>query len=161
MSNTPQQSGHKAEQGAVMQTQPGSQQDRMLPPGEQAQPGMMLPNPAEPYAPVEIPPRADASSFVRAMGAAKPPGYPKMKYHPVHGGISVKDAGEEGALQPPTDWFDSAELADAARTWTEAEIVRQNNLRRKLEVLDEAGHPIVRNSVQADEALRGAKVEPL
>ena len=161
MSNTPQQSGHKAEQGAVMQTQSGSQQDRMLPPGEQAQPGMMLPNPAEPYAPVEIPPRAYASSFVRAMGAAKPPGYPKMKYHPVHGGISVKDAGEEGALQPPTDWFDSAELADAARTWTEAEIVRQNNLRRKLEVLDEAGHPIVRNSVQADEALRGAKVEPL
>lgn len=158
MTNTPHQESHKAEQGAVMT---GS----ATPPGgmgqQQAKPGTMLPNPAEPYAPVAIPERADASSFVKAVGDQKPQGYPKLKYHPVHGGVVIKDPGEEGALQPPTDWFDSAELADAARTWTEAEIVRQNNLRRKLEVLDEAGHPIVRNSVQADEALRGAKVEPL
>lgn len=149
----------KEQARAQTQAQPPPPQPLTAQP--EVRPGDQLPNPAEPYAPVRIPDRQDASSFVKAKGPGAPSGYPKMKYHPVHGGIEVKDGEEEGALQPKTDWFDTAELADAARTWTEAEIVRQHNLRQKLETLDEAGHPIVRNSVQADESLRRGKPEPL
>ena len=61
---------------------------------------------------------------------------------------------------PPVDG-DDPELADAARTWTEAEAARHYNMRRKLDVLQDAGHPVVRNSVQADEALRRGQTEPL
>lgn len=147
-------------------SQPPTNQSQHNPPAsaQEAKPGSTIANPAEPYASTKIPERADASSFVKAAAGlvpAPPVLFPKIKYHPVHGGVTVKDAKEEGALFPPTDWFDSAELADAARTWTEAEIVRQNNLREKLKVLDDAGHPVVRNSVQSDEAIRRAQTEPL
>lgn len=142
-------------------------QDQALSPEDRlrqqaAEPGSRVPNPAEPYAVTEIPERADASSFLRAAGdRPQPTDYPKVKYHPVHGGVIVKSAEEEGGLVPKTDWFDSPELADAARTWTEAEAARHYNMRRKLDVLEDAGHPVVRNSVQADEALRRGQTEPL
>jgi hypothetical protein len=138
-------------------------QDRNVTP-DRPPPGTRLANPAEPYATTEVKERPDASSFVKAADSAerKPPtDYPKIRYHPVHGGITVKDAAEEGALQPKTDWFDSPELADAARTYTEAEIVRTNNQMAKLKALEEAGHPIVRDSVQADESIRRGYPEPL
>jgi len=129
---------------------------------QQAEPGSELPNPAEPYASTRVPERLEAKAFMReGFDPQHPPGYPKMRYHPVHGGVIVQNAGEEGGLEPKTDWFDTPELADAARTWTEAEIVRQHNLREKLKTLDDRGLKTVRNSVQADEALRNAKVEPL
>ena len=128
----------------------------------QAQPGQRIQNPAQPLADTEIPPRADASSFMReGADTTHPSGYPKLKYHPVHGGIVVKDPGEESNLFPKTDWFDSPELADAARTHTEAEIVRVNNQMVKLRELEERGHPVVRNSVQSDESIRNAYPEPL
>lgn len=135
---------------------------RMTP--DRPPPGTMITNPAEPYAATEVPERPDASSFVKVAGGAEyktPIGYPKIRYHPVHGGVTVKDAAEEGALQPKTDWFDTPELADAARTWTEAVVAWTNNQNRKLEVLKEAGHPIVRDSVQADESIRRGYPEPL
>jgi hypothetical protein len=125
-------------------------------------PGTRVANPAQPYADTEVPERKDASSFLRAgHDSTHPQGYPKLKYHPVHGGVTVKDQGEEAALVPPTDWFDTPELADLARTHTEAEAVRTYNQMVKLEELKERGHPVVRNSVQSDEAIRRAQTEPL
>jgi hypothetical protein len=150
------QQEHERQQRAAQaqQAQPGQ-------PG-QAQPGTKLPNPAQPYAPTDVPVRPDASSFMRAgYAATHPDGYPKLKYHPVHGGIEVKDQGEEAGLYPKTDWFDTPELADAARTHTEAEQVRFHNQIVKLHELEEKEHPIVRNSVQSDEAVRRAQTEPL
>jgi hypothetical protein len=127
-----------------------------------APPGTRVANPAQPYADTVVPERRDASAFLRAgADTTHPQGYPKLKYHPVHGGITVKDQGEEAALYPVSDWFDSAELADLARTHTEAEAVRTHNQIAKLKELEEKGLPVVRNSVQSDEAIRRAQIEPL
>jgi hypothetical protein len=127
-----------------------------------AKPGTRVANPAEPYAATKAPERRDAKSFLRAgADTTHMSGYPKLKYHPVHGGIEVKDPGEESQLYPKTDWFDSPELADAARTHTEAEIVRVHNQLEKLKELEAKGHPVVRNSVQSDESIRRAYPEPL
>lgn len=157
-------SEHKGQQtGQQGQNQTAAQRAQQAQ-GQDVKPGSKIPNPAEPYAPTEVPERAGADSFKRvaAQGGPQPaPGYPKLKYHPVHGGVEIKDAEEEACLMPKTDWFDTPELADAARTWTEAEIVRQHNLRAKLKELDDAGHPMVRNSVQSDEAIRSGRLEPL
>ena len=128
--------------------------------GQGAEPGDKLANPAQPYATTTVPERAEASAFLQDAPAT-PPGYPKIKYHPVHGGVTVNDAGEEAGLLPKTDWFDSAELADAARTWTEAEAVRVHNQQAKLKELLDKGLPVIRNSVQADEAIRRSQAEPL
>jgi hypothetical protein len=129
---------------------------------QQATKGTRLANPAEPYAVTEQPPRAEAKAFMReGAEGVHPSGYPKMKYHPVHGGVEVTEPGQESALYPKTDWFDSPELADAARTHTEAEIVRIKNQLAKLETLDKLGLPVVRNSVQADESIRRSQAEPL
>jgi len=124
----------------------------------QAEPGSQLPNPAEPYARTVVPERASASVFTEGQ-AAGPSGYPKVKFHPVHGGVTVNTAEEEGGLVPKTDWFDSPELADMARTYTEAEVARTSNQLEKLKTLE--GKPIVRNSAQADEAVRRGQTEPL
>jgi hypothetical protein len=147
--------------------QQGQQEGQNQQPGpqagiEQAQPGSQISNPAQPYAMTTVPERRDASAFLRAgADTTHPQGFPKVKYHPVHGGITVKDPGEEAALMPPTDWFDSAELADLARTHTEAEAARVHNQMVKLEELKEKDLPVVRNSVQADEAIRRGLTEPL
>lgn len=123
-----------------------------------AKPGTKLPNPAEPYATTTVPERPTASVFTEGV-AAGPSGYPKVRFHPVHGGVTVNSPEEEGGLVPKTDWFDSPELADLARTWTEAEVARVSNQLEKLKTLE--GKPIVRNSAQADEAIRRGQTEPL
>ena len=79
----------------------------------------------------------------------------------MHGGVELKNPNEEAGLMSPSDWFDTPEEADAARTWTEAAMASAHNTRAKLQALDEAGRAIVRNSVQADQAIRGGKTEPL
>ena len=123
------------------------------------EPGAELANPAEPLAATKVPDRADASAYV-APGAVAP-GFPRMKFHPVHGGVEIKTPDELAGLQPATDWFDTAEAADAARTWTEAHVAMTQNSRAKLGAHDEAGHTVVRNSVQADESVRRGLTEPL
>jgi hypothetical protein len=89
-------------------------------------------------------------------------GFPKTKYHPVHGAVTVTDPNEEASLAgPATDWFDTPELADKSRTWTEAHMAGAANTRAKLAALDAAGLPIVRNSAAAHEAIRKGTPEPL
>ena len=123
------------------------------------EPGTEIANPAQPLAPTKVPGPADAASFITKVEAFS--GYPKTKYHPVHGAITLNNPNEEAGLATPNDWFDTAGQADAARTWTEAAVVQANNTRAKLATLDDAGHPIVRNSVQAHEATRAGTPEPL
>jgi hypothetical protein len=157
-----QQERHDQQRGAHTEAEGPAAQTAQAAARQEARPGTRVANPAQPYADTVVPERPDASAFLRAgANTTHPDGYPKLKYHPVHGGITVKDQGEEAALYPPTDWFDSAELADMARTHTEAEAVRMHNQMVKLEELKEKELPVVRNSVQADEAIRLARAEPL
>ena len=121
-------------------------------------PKPVLPNPAEPAAPTVEPPEPDNRSLV---GKAPLSGFPKTKYHPVHGRVVVNDPNEEASLSPPTDYFDTPGEADMHRTATEAWTTHANNINSKLRMHDEAGHQVVRNSVQADEALRQGAAEPL
>jgi hypothetical protein len=123
------------------------------------QPGAKLLNPSQPLAPTIVPPPADVSKFLAEGQAAS--GFPKKLYHPVHGEIEVKDPNEEAKLQTRRDWFDTPELADAARTATEAWMAHQNNLQAKLRGHQEAGQAVVRNSNQADQSIRSGQPEPL
>ena len=128
----------------------------------QPKPGDKVANPAHPEAPTEVPPDYPNAADVFGEGApGAPTAYPKVKFHPIYGGVRVSDASEEGLLQPPYAWFDSAELADMARTYTEAEQVRTHNQLRKLKELEDAGLPVVSSSVQAEEAVRRGMAEPL
>ena len=140
-------------------TEPANEPGTEPAPGTEPEPGTELPNPAQPLAPTQVPEAASAKSFLNTAQA--PAGFPTMRYHPVHGGIPIADPNELASLQPASDWFDSPEKADAARTYTEATVAHAHNMRSKLGVLDDAGHPIVRNSVQADEAIRRGAAEPL
>ena len=128
------------------------------PPPAAPEPGQELSNPAQPLAPTVVPEPASSAAFITPGVTA---GYPKTKFHPVHGAVELKDANEEAGLMSPTDWFNTPEEADAARTWTEANIAGAHNTRAKMQALDEAGRPIVRNSVQADMSIRSGKTEPL
>lgn len=123
------------------------------------EPGTTIANPAEPLAPTTIPEPARPQSFIQQVENFA--GYPKRKYHPVHGGIDLQNPNEEAGLLPASDWFDTPEQADAARTWTEAHVASAHNTRAKLGVHDDAGQAIVRNSVQADEAIKRGQAEPL
>lgn len=100
-------------------------------------------------------------------------GYPKFKYHPVLGAIEVKDPNEMAALQPPHDYFDTAEEADMHRTDREAGQVIAHNVGVKVQA-KLAGKPVdlsdpvqagsagvVRNSVAATENLKAGGSEPL
>lgn len=127
-------------------------------PGD-VQPGDTLLNPSQPLAPTVIAPPADVTKFLAETPGMS--GYPKKKYHPVHGEVEVADPGQEASLRTPRDWFDTPEQADAARTATEAWMVHANNLRAKLKVHDDSGHNVVRNSVQADQSIRSGQPEPL
>ena len=121
--------------------------------------GAMIANPAEPAAPTMAPAKPDNSSLVTKGTALA--GYPKVKYHPVHGRVPVADPNEEASLSPPTDYFDTPEEADMHRTATEAWTTHAANINAKLEAHADAGHQVVRNSVQADESLRKGNPEPL
>ncbi len=129
--------------------------------GEAPDDATRIANPAQLYAQTKVPERAKASDFMAEDAESHPDGYPKLLFHPVHGGIEIADPGEESRLRPRREWFDSPELADAARTHTEAEIVRFNNQLAKMGELAEKGLPMVRNSVQADEGIRRNYPEPL
>ena len=129
--------------------------------GETPDDATRIANPAQLYAQTKVPERAKASDFMAEDAESHPDGYPKLLFHPVHGGIEIADPGEESRLRPRREWFDSPELADAARTHTEAEIVRFNNQLAKMGELAEKGLPMVRNSVQADEGIRRNYPEPL
>jgi hypothetical protein len=109
-------------------------------------------------------------------GAASFAGYPMTKYHPVYGAKSVNDPNEGATtFQPAYNWFDSAAEADAHRTDREAQEVIHYNARAKVDTLvavnnggeaipttgDNAPEGIVRNSVQAQEAIDAGKVEPI
>lgn len=138
---------------------PVDDQSETLAAADPAKPGDKSANPAEPLAPTTIPAAADPAPFL--SGAVSHPGFPKTVYHPVHGGITLTDPNQEAQLIDRRSWFDLPELADAARTWTEAHIAGANNTRAKLAAHDEAGHALVRNSVQADESVRAGNAEPL
>lgn len=96
----------------------------------------------------EPPPRPDAAQFVEKSPPAPSP-YPKVKFHPVHGGVTVKDAVEDAGLK---GWFDTPEEADMHRSWQDAELVRARNMVEALKALGDK--PVVQSSVQHDEAAR-------
>lgn len=155
---------HQGHEQHPSEHKPGEQQqhpqDPHAPPTHPDGRPQRVQNPAQPLAETEVPEkRPEAKAFLR--GGPVPTAYPKLKFHPVHGGVEVKDANEEGGLYPPTDWFDSPELADLARTETEAQAVLFQNMMAKAKVLEDRGLPVVRNSVQADEATRAGQAEPL
>jgi hypothetical protein len=94
------------------------------------------------------------------------PGWPKTRFHPVHGRKDFADpyeAAEFGQDDDKGDWrFKTAAEADMHRTDTEAGVAIANNMRTKLEAHDEAGVGVVRNSASAQESLdSGNKAEPL
>ena len=135
------------------QPQPGQQ-----PPPPNSGPG--VPNPAQPEVPTPpMPERQSAADFAGPEGAPTP--YPKVLFHPVYGGVTVEDGNQEAALYPRGAWFNSAAEADMARTHTEAVLVYQRNQADKLRQLEEMNRQVVRNSAQADEALRGNQGQPL
>lgn len=105
---------------------------------------------AEPGVPIE---RPDAAAFLVKSPPAPSP-YPKVKFHPVHGGVTVKDPVEEAGLH---GWFDTPEEADMHRTWLDAELVRARNMAERLKAMGDK--PVVQNSVQHDEAARRAAAD--
>ena len=123
--------------------------------------GALIANPAEPAAPTKAPPVVDNSSLINrgAVGVAAP--VAKTLYHPVHGAVIVKDANEEASLSPRTDYFNTPEEADMHRTATEAWTTYAFNQAEKLRTHAEAGHQVVRNSVQSDMSLRSGAAVPL
>jgi hypothetical protein len=102
--------------------------------------------PADPTRPPGEPPRRYA-------------GYPKTKWHPVHGAKTVNDPNEEHETFD-RNWFDTPAAADAARTDREAGLVVHRNMRVKLNA-HENDKGVVRNSVQAQESLDRTGFEPL
>jgi hypothetical protein len=131
-----------------------------VPPAAAAAAPVTIANPAHPLAPTVVPAPAPKATFIQKVESFF--GYPKTKYHPVHGAVTVADPNEEASLAgPTTDWFDSPELADASRTWTEAHIAGAANTRAKLAALDAAGLPIVRNSAASDHKISKGTAEPL
>ena len=93
------------------------------------------------------------------------PGWPRVRFHPVHGRREFADpyeAAEFGQDDEKGDWrFKSAAEADMARTDTEAGMVIAHNMRTKLAQVDEADGGVVRNSVSAQESLDAGHSEPL
>lgn len=108
----------------------------------------------------EVKPEPPASPEKKSL-----PGWPKTRFHPVHGRKDFADpyeAAEYGQDDDKGDWrFKSAAEADLHRTDTEAGVVIANNMRTKLGQHDEQGKGVVRNSVSAQESLDSGHVEPL
>lgn len=109
-------------------------------------------------------------------GAPAFAGFPQTKYHPVYGARAVGDPNEAATIfQPPHNWFDTAEEADAHRTDREAQQVIHYNQRLKVDANvalnnggealpltgDEAPKGIVRNSVAAQESIDAGNAEPI
>lgn len=90
------------------------------------------------------------------------PGWPKTFYHPVHGGKEFKDPNEHaGAGGTDGDWrFETAALADIARTAPEADLVVLKNNMAHLQRHTEGGTPVIRNSATATESAKAGYPEP-
>lgn len=92
--------------------------------------------------------------------------WPFTAYHPVWGARTAKDQAEadEMFVGDATDWFATAEEADAARTQREAEIVVQHRLNNRVDdalgTEKEVDHTVVENSVAADERIKAGTGEP-
>lgn len=126
----------------------------------------------DPKAPLEA---ADVHEI--ATGSREIPknlaGFPKTKYHPVLGAITVKDPNEVAALLPAHDYFDTAEEADMHRTSREADQVIAHNTAIKVaaklqgkpvdlqDPVNVGAGGVVRNSVAATESLKSGGAEPL
>ena len=132
--------------------------------------------PAVEAKPVEAKPTPDPAKA--SEGESKPSfvGFPMVKFHPIFGRKSAADPNEAATMfQPETDWKETAELADMARTETEALQVMAHNQRVKLDAntaLQKGEEPApatgenavkgpVRNSVAAQESLNAGHLEPL
>ena len=118
-------------------------------------------NPAEPLAPTVVNAKPMEERNRSLVGKAMS-GYPKWKYHEIHGGVMVNDPSEEaGLMGPPTDWADTPEEIDMRRTATAAWETHHANIQAKLNKHADAGREVVRNSVTADESVRRGNAEPL
>ena len=117
--------------------------------------------------PRELPEEKDVNKGREASSDGKRslPGWPRVRFHPVHGRREFADpyeAVEFGQDDEKGDWrFKSASEADMHRTDTEAGLAVANNMRTKLAAIDEAEQPVVRNSVAAQESLDSGHAEPL
>lgn len=97
-------------------------------------------------------PAADTTvGGVLVAAGSNPSLSPLKRYHPVFGERTFEDANEFAAAGGEDgDWrFKSAGAADQARTQPEAELAAAYNLRRKMELIDGAGHHPVGNSAEA------------
>jgi hypothetical protein len=86
-------------------------------------------------------------------------GYPKRKWHPIHGAKDANDPNEEAEFFD-RNWFDTPEAADAARTQREADIVVHRNRDCLVEEHDKR-QGVVRNSVAAQESRDQGRLEPI
>jgi hypothetical protein len=92
------------------------------------------------------------------------PGWPRVRFNPVHGRKEFKDpyeAAEYGQSDEEGPWrFKTAAEADMARTDTEAQIVIHQNLRAKVDDHHNNGRTVVQNSATATEARHDGYAEP-
>jgi hypothetical protein len=104
------------------------------------------------------------------LHGVKMPTFPATWYHPIYGAREIRDYAEWSRLDD--DWRETAGIADMDRTETEARVVANHNDQVKREQIlqgarragireDRVNDAIVRNSVQADEALKEGKAQPL
>lgn len=94
----------------------------------------------------------DPTPFLMTTAPVTPSPYPKAKWHPVHGKITLPDAATEAKLVNPSQWFDSPEAADAHRTADEAWLTHQAMLTAKLKSYADAtpaAQPVVQDSNQS------------
>ncbi len=95
-------------------------------------------------------------TFTTGLGGMIP--FPRKVYHPIFGEREITDANEASKLNQ--DWFDTAELADMARTHTEAMVVMHHNQSVKVNDALETD-AVARNSVAADLSKKSGAAEPL
>ena len=82
------------------------------------------------------------------------PVFPMTYYHPIHGGVTVKDAEEAAKVfTVPHDWFPTPEEADAHRHEGEAVQVIHNARRAQLTRHQELHPGVVMHSVTHQETV--------
>lgn len=82
------------------------------------------------------------------------PTFPRVVYHPVRGAVTL-DTAEHAAqvMTVPTDWFNTAAEADAARTENEAQVVIHKGRRDQVQKHEDAGATVVHHSVSHQETV--------
>lgn len=101
------------------------------------------------------------------LHGTKMPTFPCTWYHPIYGAREIQNYDEWMRLDD--DWRETAGIADMDRTEREARVVIHHNEALKREMILAAGRQagvreqdaIVRNSVQATEAIKEGKAQPL